>query len=182
MALIVGATLRRAHMSTISRHANWMQIASCAFMSMAHGGNDAQKTMGIIYLALITQGILAPHADMPLWVILSCQSAMALGTLCGGKAILHTMGSGITRLRPWQGVTAQVSTSTVLSIATAMGVPVSSTHTITGALAGVGAIRAISAVRWKMLTRVFASWIITLPASACFAGVVMLILKALVRG
>lgn len=177
MALLFGSLLHKVHVTTISKHANWLQIVSCAFMSMAHGGNDAQKTMGIIYLSLITQGILAPHSAIPMWVVISCQLAMALGTLCGGKAILHTMGSGITRLRPWQGVTAQVSASTVLSLATSMGVPVSSTHTITGALAGVGSLRAISAVRWKLLTRVFASWLITLPASACFAGIIMLILK-----
>lgn len=177
-ALVLGYALHNVHMTAISKHARRMQILSCAFMSLAHGGNDAQKTMGIIYLALLTQNILPHGAPIPLWVVLSCQAAMALGTLFGGQAILHTMGAGITRLRPWQGTTAQFSASAVLSIATSLGIPVSSTHTITGALAGVGSVRSVSAVRWRLLRRVFISWIITLPASAAFAGLVMLAFKA----
>ncbi|QDH17777.1 inorganic phosphate transporter [Swingsia samuiensis] len=176
IALALGFLLHKAHMSAISRHANWMQIVSCAFMSLAHGGNDAQKTMGILYLALISEHILQDHAAVPLWVVLSCQLAMALGTLFGGKAILHTMGNGITRLRPWQGTTAQISASLVLSYATSCGIPVSSTHTITGALAGVGSVRSVSAVRWRLLNKIFASWLITLPSSALFAAIFMKLL------
>lgn len=172
-AIILGLSLNwllvGTKLSWINKYSRWLQIASCSFMSMAHGGNDAQKTMGIIFLALVSSHHLTAHDNIPLWVVVGCQLAMATGTLCGGKAILHTMGSGITKLQPWQGFTSQTATSLVLSLATSLGIPVSSTHTITGALAGVGMSRSIGYVRWRMLKKVFMSWIITLPCSACFA-------------
>lgn len=169
--------LRKAHYMWINKYSRIFQIISCASMSLAHGGNDAQKTMGIIFLALISEHIVPSNGHIPLWVVLCCQSAMALGMLCGGRAILHTMGSGITKLQPWQGFTAQTSASMVLSLATSLGIPVSSTHTITGALAGVGSSRSLGFVRWKMLRRIFISWLITLPLSALFAMIITIIVN-----
>jgi len=148
----------------------WLQFVSASFYSLGHGGNDAQKTMGIIAVLLYSQGLLAGGFHVPLWVVLTCQAAMGLGTLLGGWRIVHTMGSKITRLTPMQGFCAETGGAITLFLATWLGVPVSTTHTITGAIVGVGAARRTSAVRWGVAGNIVIAWVITLPASGLIAA------------
>jgi PiT family inorganic phosphate transporter len=142
------------------------QFVSASLYSLGHGGNDAQKTMGIIAVLLYSQRVLGDEFYIPLWVILSCQVAMALGTLFGGWRIVHTMGSRITRLHPVQGFCAEAGGAATLFLATFLGIPVSTTHTITGAIVGVGAARKVAAVRWNVAGNVVTAWILTMPAAA----------------
>jgi len=146
------------------------QFFSASLYSLGHGGNDAQKTMGIIAVLLYSQGMLGDKFYVPLWVVLSCQSALALGTLLGGWRIVHTMGSKITRLNPMQGFCAETGGALTLFGATWLGIPVSTTHTITGAIIGVGAARRVSAVRWGIAGNIVVAWIVTLPATAAIAA------------
>ncbi|MDK4719415.1 MULTISPECIES: inorganic phosphate transporter [Rhizobium] len=147
-----------------------MQFFSASLYSLGHGGNDAQKTMGIIAILLYSQGYGGGAFHVPLWVVLSCQSAMALGTLLGGWRIVHTMGSKITRLNPMQGFCAETGGALTLFAATWLGIPVSTTHTITGAIIGVGAARRVSAVRWGIAGNIVIAWVITLPAAALISA------------
>ncbi len=148
----------------------WLQFVSASMYSLGHGGNDAQKTMGIIAVLLASQGLLPGAFHVPLWVVLSCQAAMGLGTLFGGWRIVHTMGSRITRLTPVQGFCAETGGAITLFLATWLGIPVSTTHTITGAIVGVGAARRASAVRWGIAGRIVIAWVVTLPAAALVAA------------
>ena len=148
----------------------WLQFVSASLYSLGHGGNDAQKTMGIIAVLLYSQGHLGGEFHIPLWVVLTCQAAMALGTLCGGWRIVHTMGSRITRLVPMQGFCAETGGALTLFMATWMGIPVSTTHTITGAIVGVGAAKRTSAVRWAVASNIVIAWVLTLPAAALIAA------------
>jgi len=143
-----------------------VQFISASLYSLGHGGNDAQKTMGIITALLYAHGRLSGDFHVPFWVVLSCNAAMALGTLLGGWRIVHTMGSRITRLAPLQGVCAETAGSITLFMATGLGVPVSTTQTITGAIIGVGAARRVSAVRWGVAREIAIAWVITMPAAA----------------
>ncbi len=147
-----------------------LQLVSAALYSLGHGGNDAQKTMGIIAVLLYSQGMLGGEFHIPLWVVLACQAAMALGTLAGGWRIVHTMGSKITRLTPAQGFCAETGGAMTLFGATFLGIPVSTTHTITGAIVGVGASRRLSAVRWNVASNIVVAWVVTLPAAAVIAA------------
>jgi PiT family inorganic phosphate transporter len=152
-----------------------LQLLSAAAYSLGHGGNDAQKTMGIIAGALVAGGYLGledGHLPIPLWVVLAAHAAIALGTLSGGWRIIHTMGSKITKLQPVGGFAAETAGAISLFTATHLGVPVSTTHTITGAIIGVGSIRRLSAVRWGIAGRIVWAWILTIPASAAIAAVV----------
>jgi inorganic phosphate transporter, PiT family len=149
-----------------------LQLLSAALYSLGHGGNDAQKTMGIIAVLLYSQGYMPNGFHVPLWVVLSCQAAMALGTLFGGWRIVHTVGSKITRLSPMRGFCAETGGALTLFLATALGVPVSTTHTITGAIVGVGAARRTSAVRWNVAQGIVVAWVLTLPAAALIAAAV----------
>jgi PiT family inorganic phosphate transporter len=133
---------------------------------LGHGGNDAQKTMGIIAVLLYSQGMLSGEFHVPLWVVLACQTAMGLGTLFGGWRIVKTMGSKITRLTPMQGFCAEAGGAATLFMATELGIPVSTTHTITGAIVGVGAARRVSAVRWNVAGNIVVAWVLTLPVAA----------------
>jgi len=142
------------------------QFASASLYALGHGGNDAQKTMGIITALLYAHGELSGDFHVPFWVIISCNAAMALGTLFGGLRIIHTMGSRITRLAPLQGVCAETAGSITLFVATGLGIPVSTTQTITGAIVGVGAARRVSAVRWGVAREIVTAWVITMPAAA----------------
>jgi PiT family inorganic phosphate transporter len=146
-----------------------MQLASAAAYSLGHGGNDAQKTMGIIAGALLAGGYIAEFR-IDLWVVLSAHAAIALGTLSGGWRIIHTMGSKITKLQPVGGFAAETAGAISLFTATNLGVPVSTTHTITGAIIGVGSIKRLSAVRWGIAGRIVWAWILTIPASAIIAA------------
>ncbi|TKB13739.1 MAG: inorganic phosphate transporter [Mesorhizobium sp.] len=147
-----------------------LQFFSASLYSLGHGGNDAQKTMGIIAVLLYSQGMLGQTFYVPLWVVITCQSALALGTLLGGWRIVHTMGSKITRLNPMQGFCAETGGAITLFAATWLGVPVSTTHTITGAIIGVGAARRVSAVRWGIAGNIVVAWVITLPATAAISA------------
>ncbi|TIV13505.1 MAG: inorganic phosphate transporter, partial [Mesorhizobium sp.] len=151
-----------------------LQFFSASLYSLGHGGNDAQKTMGIIAVLLYSQGMLGQSFYVPLWVVLTCQSALALGTLLGGWRIVHTMGSKITRLNPMQGFCAETGGAITLFAATWLGVPVSTTHTITGAIIGVGAARRVSAVRWGIAGNIVVAWVITLPATAAISALTYL--------
>jgi PiT family inorganic phosphate transporter len=147
-----------------------LQLVSAAAYSLGHGANDAQKTMGIIMALLVSQGLLGSHDSVPFWVVISCQTAMGLGTLMGGWRIVHTMGSKITRLTPHQGFCAETGGACMLFGATAFGIPVSTTHTITGAIMGVGAARRASAVRWGVAGNIVIAWFLTIPAAALTAS------------
>jgi inorganic phosphate transporter, PiT family len=148
-----------------------LQFVSASLYSLGHGGNDAQKTMGIIAVLLYSQGLLGAEFHVPFWVVLACQTAMALGTLFGGWRIVRTMGSRITRLTPAQGFCAETGGAATLFMATWLGVPVSTTHTITGAIVGVGAARKVSAVRWNVASGIVVAWVVTLPAAALVAAI-----------
>ncbi|MGL4543667.1 MAG: inorganic phosphate transporter [Polymorphobacter sp.] len=147
-----------------------LQLVSAAAYSLGHGGNDAQKTMGIIAVLLYSQGMLGDSFHVPFWVVISCQAAMAFGTLFGGWQIVHTMGSKLTRLAPPQGFAAETGGAITLFAATSLGVPVSTTQTITGAIVGVGAARRVSAVRWNVAGSIVIAWVVTLPAAGLIAA------------
>jgi inorganic phosphate transporter, PiT family len=152
-----------------------LQLLSAAAYSLGHGGNDAQKTMGIIAGVLVAGGYLQMangELPIPFWVIMAAHGAIALGTLSGGWRIIHTMGSTITKLQPVGGFAAETAGAISLFAATHLGIPVSTTHTITGAIIGVGSIKRLSAVRWGVAGRIVWAWILTIPASAAIAAVV----------
>jgi PiT family inorganic phosphate transporter len=156
----------------VDRRFRVLQLGSAALYSLGHGGNDAQKTMGIIAVLLYSQGMLGATFHVPFWVGSTWQFAMALGTLMGGWRIVHTMGSRITHLKPIQGFCAETGGALTLFLATGLGVPVSTTHTITGAIVGVGAARRVAAVRWHVAQRIVVAWVVTLPAAALMGAAV----------
>jgi PiT family inorganic phosphate transporter len=171
MMVLVFWIFRRA---TPLRVDNWFrrgQLLSAALYSLGHGGNDAQKTMGIIAVLLYANGLLGPDFYVPLWVVLACHAAMGLGTLTGGWRIVRTMGLRITKLRPVGGFCAETGGAITLFLATHLGVPVSTTHTITGAIVGVGSVTSASAVRWGVAGRIVWAWILTIPSAALIAAV-----------
>jgi PiT family inorganic phosphate transporter len=170
LILIVSWLFVRAMPYAVDSTFRYLQFVSASFYSLGHGGNDAQKTMGIIAVLLFSQGHTGAEFHVPLWVVLSCQAAMALGTLFGGWRIVHTMGSKITRLTPMQGFCAETGGALTLFGATWLGIPVSTTHTITGAIVGVGAARKVSAVRWNIANNIVTAWVVTLPAAALIAA------------
>ena len=155
-----------------------LQLCSAASYSFAHGTNDAQKTMGIIAGTLFTAGYLTKFA-IPFWVVLLAHAAIALGTLTGGWRIVHTMGSKITKLRPVGGFSAETAGAVTILTAAHFGIPVSTTHTITGAIVGVGSLQRLSAVRWGLAARIVWAWVLTIPASAAVAAGVFLLVRAL---
>ena len=156
---------RVRRLETLNKGFRRGQLVSAAAFSLGHGANDAQKTMGIILALLIAGGHLPTDADVPLWVVLSAHTAIGLGTLSGGWRIVKTMGSKITRLQPAGGVAAETAAAGTLFFTSAAGIPVSTTHTITGAIVGVGAARRLSAVRWGVASRVVWAWILTIPGA-----------------
>jgi PiT family inorganic phosphate transporter len=166
LVLVVSWVFVRSTPLSVNNTFRALQFVSASLYSLGHGGNDAQKTMGIIAVLLYSQGALGDSFYIPFWVILSCQAAMGLGTLLGGWRIVHTMGSRITRLHPVQGFCAETGGAATLFLATFFGIPVSTTHTITGAIVGVGAARKVAAVRWNVASDVLTAWILTMPAAA----------------
>ena len=174
--IVMWANLRSTPFA-VDRRFRVLQLVSAGLYSLGHGGNDAQKTMGIIAVLLYSQGMLGATFRVPFWVVLACQFAMALGTLMGGWRIVHTMGSRITHLKPIQGFCAECGGAITLFLATALGVPVSTTHTITGAIVGVGAARRTAAVRWHVAQRIVVAWVITLPAAALIAAAVYFVVS-----
>jgi inorganic phosphate transporter, PiT family len=165
LTLIVSWIFVRSTPYAVDATFRWLQFVSASLYSLGHGGNDAQKTMGIIAVLLYSQGHIGEF-HVPFWVVIACQAAMGLGTLFGGWRIVHTMGSRITRLTPVQGFSAETGGAITLFLATWLGIPVSTTHTITGAIIGVGAARRVSAVRWNVTTNIVVAWVITMPAAA----------------
>ena len=167
-----------------SRVGGWfrhLQLLSAAGFSLMHGANDAQKTMGIITVLLFTGGYLATF-DVPFWVVLAAHAAMGLGTLSGGWRIIHTMGSKITKLQPQGGFAAETGAAVAIYTATAMGVGISTTHTITGAIVGVGATRRLSAVRWGVARQIVWAWVLTIPASGAIGALTYLLASAIFGG
>ncbi|MEO8101756.1 MAG: inorganic phosphate transporter [Betaproteobacteria bacterium] len=184
MILMIGVSwlLRRTAPRRVDRWFRRLQLVSASFYSLGHGGNDAQKTIGIIWMLLIAAGISGPKDPVPIWVIISCYTAIAMGTLFGGWRIVKTMGQKITKLKPVGGFCAETGGAITLFIATAMGVPVSTTHTITGAIVGVGAARKFNAVRWGVAGGIVWAWILTIPCSAFIAAVSWWIAQQLLTG
>jgi PiT family inorganic phosphate transporter len=170
LTLIVAWAFRRFTPFAVDSTFRSLQFVSASLYSLGHGGNDAQKTMGIIAILLYSQGYMEDGFHIPFWVVITCQAMMGLGTLFGGWRIVHTMGSKITRLTPQQGFCAETGGAITLFLATHFGIPVSTTHTITGAIIGVGAARRVSAVRWIVARNIVMAWIITLPATAVLGG------------
>jgi PiT family inorganic phosphate transporter len=169
---------RKALPSKVDKVFRKLQLVSAALYSLGHGGNDAQKTMGIISLLLFSSGRI-DHFFVPNWVAVSCGVAIGLGTMSGGWRIVHTLGARITNLRPFGGFCAETAGATSLFAATHFGIPVSTTHTITGAIVGVGATRRLSAVRWGVAGRIVWAWILTIPASAAVAALTYLVVSRL---
>ncbi len=172
MMVLVSWTCRRATPSRVDRWFRRLQLVSAGAYSLGHGGNDAQKTIGIIWMLLIATGYTAAvDASPPMWTIVCCYMAIASGTMFGGWRIVKTMGQKITKLKPVGGFCAETGGAVTLFLATAMGIPVSTTHTITGAIVGVGATQRASAVRWGVAGNIVWAWIFTIPASAFVAAV-----------
>jgi PiT family inorganic phosphate transporter len=171
MMLVVAWVFVRSTPQRIDKWFRRMQLISASMYSLGHGGNDAQKTMGIIWMLLIASGAAAASDPLPTWVIVSCYLAIGVGTLFGGWRIVKTMGQKITKLKPMGGFCAETGGAITLFMATFLGIPVSTTHTITGAIMGVGSSRKISAVRWGIAGNIVWAWIFTIPASAFMAAV-----------
>jgi len=171
MMLVVAWVFVRSTPQRIDKWFRRMQLISASMDSLGHGGNDAQKTMGIIWMLLIASGAAAASDPLPTWVIVSCYLAIGMGTLFGGWRIVKTMGQKITKLKPMGGFCAETGGAITLFMATFLGIPVSTTHTITGAIMGVGSSRKISAVRWGIAGNIVWAWIFTIPASAFMAAI-----------
>ncbi len=171
LMVAVAWIVRRKSPSRVDRWFRRLQLVSASLYSLGHGGNDAQKTIGIIWALLIAAQVLGPKDDVPAWVIIVCYAAIALGTFLGGWRIVKTMGQRITKLKPVGGFCAETGGAVTLFLATGLGIPVSTTHTITGAIVGVGSTRKVSAVRWGVAGNIVWAWIFTIPASAFVAGV-----------
>ncbi len=178
LGMLLGATLMlavawlfvRSSPSRVDRWFRRLQLISASLYSLGHGGNDAQKTIGIIWMLLIAAGYLGTQDPVPVWVIAACYVTIALGTAFGGWRIVKTMGQRITKLKPVGGCCAETGGAIMLFVATGLGIPVSTTHTITGAIVGVGSAQSASAVRWGVAGNILWAWILTIPCSAFIAG------------
>ena len=177
MLLLMWCVARVTNIGRTNRVFRKLQLVSAAAFSLGHGANDAQKTMGVILALLIGAGRLGPDADVPLWVVLSAHTAIGLGTMFGGWRIVKTMGNKLTRLQPMGGVAAETAAAITLFFTSARGIPVSTTHTITGAIVGVGTTRRLAAVRWGVARRVLWAWLLTIPGSALVAAATYFVLE-----
>jgi PiT family inorganic phosphate transporter len=186
IGLLLGATLlitiswifRRTTPSRVDRLFRKLQLVSSSMYSLGHGGNDAQKTIGIIWMLLIASGYSGAADPVPTWVVVACYITIGLGTMFGGWRIVRTMGQRITKIRPVGGFCAELSGSAALFLATALGIPVSTTHTITGSIVGVGTVQSVSAVRWGVAGDLLWAWILTIPCSAFIAAIAWAIARA----
>ena len=170
LLLAISWIFKRSTPSRVDRLFRRLQLVSSSMYSLGHGGNDAQKTIGIIWMLLIAAGYTGVNDNVPAWVVIACYVTIAAGTMFGGWRIVKTMGQRITKIRPVGGFCAELSGSISLFIATALGIPVSTTHTITGSIVGVGATQNVSAVRWGVAGNLLWAWILTIPCSAFVAG------------
>lgn len=181
VGLLMGYLLTQALTRYAQRHAGVrpdrifknLQLVSSALLSLTHGGNDAQKTMGIIAVLLYSASWLTGDFYIPLWVVISCHAVIALGTLMGGWRIVHTMGKKITELNSLRGCAAETGAAAMIFAATELGVPISTTHTVTGAIAGVGLVNGIAAAHWPVLRRILFAWLLTMPAAGVVAAGIM---------
>jgi PiT family inorganic phosphate transporter len=176
---------RRARPAKVNRVFRRLQMVSAGFMALSHGSNDAQKTMGIITMSLVAYGAISRHGDkfaVPLWVVLACAAAMAAGTAAGGVRIIKTMGTKIIDLKPIHGFAAETSAAITILTSSFLGMPVSTTHVITGCIMGAGASQRVSAVRWGVTTRILWAWVLTIPISAAVAWGVYTALSAILGG
>jgi PiT family inorganic phosphate transporter len=178
ISIIVLHLAKRSTPSGVDKYFRRLQLLSASAFSLGHGGNDAQKSMGIIWVALIAANQTAKDSPIALWIVLSCQAAIAFGTLFGGWRIVKTMGQKITKLKPFEGFCAETAGALTLFGATHFGIPVSTTHTITGAIMGAGATKGVSAVKWGVTTKIFWAWIMTIPVSAIIGGLLFHLFKA----
>jgi inorganic phosphate transporter, PiT family len=172
--------IRKQSLASVNKWSRVLQLFSAATYSLSHGSNDAQKTMGIIASLLFAGGIISKF-EIPLWVVLSAHSAIALGTISGGWRIIKTMGQKITRLTPIDGFAAETAAASSIFLATHMGVPVSTTHVITGAISGVGSANRFSAVRWSVTLNIVVAWVLTIPAAAIISAIVFMAIKFFVH-
>ncbi|MDB5021283.1 MAG: anion permease [Pedobacter sp.] len=176
ISIIIMYISKNARPSTADKWFKRLQLVSSAALSFTHGGNDAQKVMGIIYVAMIAAKALNPGDDMPEWIPISCYAAIALGTMSGGWKIVKTMGTKITKVNAFEGVAAESAGAITLGITEHFGIPVSTTHTITGSIVGVGLLKRVSAVRWGVTLSLLWAWILTIPVSATLAALVYTII------
>jgi len=179
ITIIILHLFKNSRPAVAERWFKTVQLISSAALSFAHGGNDAQKVMGIIYVALIASNVLNNGQHMPDWIPLACYSAIALGTMSGGWKIVKTMGSKITKVTPLEGVSAETAGAITLFMTERLGIPVSTTHTITGSIIGVGLTKRVSAVRWGVTINLVWAWIITIPISALIAAAVFTLIRLL---
>jgi PiT family inorganic phosphate transporter len=179
VSLLVRVMFRSANPAVAGTTFRRLQLLSAALYSLGHGTNDAQKTMGIIAVLLFSTGHLGDTFYVPVWVILAAHAAIALGTLTGGWRIVHTMGTKLTKLEPYGGFSAEVAAAASIIYASHAGIPVSTTHTISGAIAGVGSTRRFSAVRWNVAGQIVWAWVLTIPASALLAALIRVALRPL---
>lgn len=170
MMLLIGWVCRKTTPRKVDNWSRRLQLVSASAYALGHGGNDAQKTIGIIWMLLIVAGVTGKDEHVPYWVVVACYGAIGLGTAFGGWRIIRLMGQKITKLRPVGGFAAQTAGSAMLFFATTMGIPVSTTHTITGAIVGVGANRRLSAVRWGIAGTIVWAWVLTIPCTALLAA------------
>jgi PiT family inorganic phosphate transporter len=174
--VIVSWLIRKQSLASVNKWSRITQLFSAAAYSLGHGGNDAQKTMGIITSLLVAGGVISTF-KIPLWVVLAAHTAIAIGTMSGGWRIIKTMGQKITRLTPVDGFCAETAAAASIFIATSMGVPVSTTHVITGAISGVGSANRLSAVRWSVTLNIVVAWVLTIPAAGIIAAILFSITK-----
>jgi PiT family inorganic phosphate transporter len=179
MVIVYWTFHRRTKVDKLNRGFRRMQLVSAAAFSLGHGANDAQKTMGVILALLIANGIVGKDAGVPLWVVLSAHTAIGLGTLFGGWRIVHTMGSKITKLQPVGGMCAETAAAVTLFFTAHAGIPVSTTHTITGAIVGVGTTQRLAAVRWGVAGKVVWAWVLTIPGAFVISYFVFLLVRGL---
>jgi PiT family inorganic phosphate transporter len=178
LLIVISWIFRRTTPSRVDRLFRRLQLISSSMYSLGHGGNDAQKTIGIIWMLLIAAGYTGSADPVPIWVVVACYLAIGLGTLFGGWRIVKTMGQRITKIRPVGGFCAELSGSVALFLATWLGIPVSTTHTITGSIVGVGSVQSVSAVRWGVAGDLLWAWILTIPCSAFIAAIAWGIARA----
>jgi PiT family inorganic phosphate transporter len=179
ISIIVLHISRNATPLNVDKHFRRLQLLSASAFSLGHGGNDAQKSMGIIWVALIAAGRVQENSPIALWIVLSCHASIGFGTLFGGWRIVKTMGQKITKLRPFEGFCAETAGAITLFAATHFGIPVSTTHTITGSIIGAGSTKGVSAVKWGVTKKIFWSWLLTIPVSAIIGSLMYYLLSAI---
>lgn len=179
ISAIVLHIARNSSPGNVDKHFRRLQLLSASAFSLGHGGNDAQKSMGIIWVALMAAGKVDENSSIALWIVLSCHAAIGLGTLFGGWRIVKTMGQKITKLRPFEGFCAETAGALTLFGATHFGIPVSTTHTITGSIIGAGSTKGVSAVKWGVTKKIFWAWLLTIPVSAGIGSLMYYIISAI---